>query len=69
MQNSGIDEKTCCVYRVTQGGSQLQTWRDKYKNNVHVSLEKRAGLFSMDITEGTLKEILHQNYSLDHPYQ
>ena len=64
VQNSGIDEKTCCVYRVTQGGSQLQTWRDKYKNNAHVSLEKRAGLFSMDITEGTLKEILHQQWDV-----
>lgn len=64
VQNSGIDQKTCCVYRVTQGGSQLQTWRDKYINNTHVALEKKAGLLSMNITEGTMREILHQDWDV-----
>lgn len=64
VQNSGIDPKTCCVYRVTQGGSQLQTWRDKYINNTRVALEKKAGLLSMNITEGTMREILHQDWDV-----
>lgn len=64
VKNSGIDENTCCVYRVTQGGSSLQTWRDKYKNNAIVSLERKAGLLAMGLTEGTLQELLHQNWDV-----
>ena len=64
VQNSGIDQETCCVYRVTQGGSQLQTWSDMYINNTHVALEKKAGLLSMNITEGAMSEILHQNWDV-----
>lgn len=64
VKNAGIDERTCCVYRVTQGGSSLQTWRDKYKNNAIVSLVRKAGLLDMDITEGTLQEIIHQKWDV-----
>lgn len=64
VRNSGIDEKTCCLYRVTQDGSSLQTWRDKYKNNDQVQLEKKAGLLTMDITQGTLQDILRQHWDV-----
>lgn len=64
VKHAGIDEKTCCVYRITKPGASLQLWRDKYKNNSIVSLEKKAGELAMDVTNGTLKEIFHQNWDV-----
>ncbi len=64
VKHAAIDEKTCCVYRITKPGASLQLWRDKYKNNSIVSLEKKAGELAMDVTNGTLKEIFHQNWDV-----
>ena len=62
---SGIDENTCCVYRViTEGGDQLKDWRDRYRWKSVRSIEKVAGHLTMGITNGTLQELFHQNWDV-----
>ncbi|MBR4264653.1 MAG: DUF4886 domain-containing protein [Bacteroidales bacterium] len=64
VRHSNINAKKCCLYKATMGESQLQTWENKYKKNVPIVIERKAGLLSMDITEGTLKEIFHQHWDV-----
>ena len=64
VKNSGIDEKTCCLYTITQGGAQLQTWDNNYKSQTTVTMYRRAGKYAMQYTRGTLEELLHQNWDV-----
>ena len=61
---SGIDLNTCCVYRLTQGGADLLTWCYNYENFSTKSIERKAGMYTMPITNGTVQELLSQDWDV-----
>ena len=61
---SGIDLNTCCVYSLTQGYADLSTWSANYNNFSTKSIERKAGKYTMPITNGTVEELLSQDWDV-----
>lgn len=61
---SGIDINTCCVYKLTQGYADLSTWCFNYNNYATRTIERKAGKLTMPVTNGTIQELLSQDWDV-----
>ncbi len=61
---SGINLNTCCIYKLTQGSTTLKNWEDNYKNDATKSIIRKAGNITMPITNGTIQELLSQDWDV-----
>ena len=62
-RSSGIDLKRVVVYVAIGASTTLEYWYNKYTSGVQVKLSRAAGGLTMQ-TEGTLKELLHQDWDV-----
>lgn len=63
---AGIDSKTCCVYIVAQQSASLQDWVQNiyiYRNEM-VKLTRVVGDIEMPVTEGTMSQLLAQDWTV-----
>ncbi len=61
---SGIDLNTCCVYKLTQGNTTLKNWEENYQNDATKSIIRKGGNLTMPITDGTVQELLSQDWDV-----
>lgn len=64
VDESRINKQKICVYSVTRGGTSLQYWATVCQSEEILGLNYCAGKIRMDITKGTLKELLSQNWDI-----
>lgn len=61
---SGIDVNTCCVYNIIEGYADLSTWCFNYNNYATRTIERKAGKLTMPVTNGTIQELLSQDWDV-----
>lgn len=64
VQASGIDRSTLCVYSAVRSGVPLEFWANTCKNGDEVTINLRAGNFTMTTTQAPLKELLAQDWDV-----
>lgn len=64
LQASGIDNNTCCVYILWESGASLTHWDKWYIEKDTFKLSKMGGNLDAAITEGTVQELLSQNWDV-----
>ena len=64
LRASGIDNNTCCVYILWESGASLTHWDKWYIEKDTFKLSKMGGTLDAAITEGTVQELLSQNWDV-----
>lgn len=64
LRKSGIDNNSCCVYILWSSGASLQYWSNWYEDKNIFRITKMGGNLVMEVTEGTVQEILSQNWDV-----
>ncbi|MBO4777535.1 MAG: DUF4886 domain-containing protein [Bacteroidales bacterium] len=64
LRASGIDNNTCCVYILWESGASLTHWDKWYIEKDTFKLSKMGGNLDAAITEGTVQELLSQNWDV-----
>ncbi|MCQ2608365.1 MAG: DUF4886 domain-containing protein, partial [Bacteroidales bacterium] len=64
LRKSGINNNSCCVYILWSSGASLQYWSNWYEDKNIFKITKMGGNLVMDVTEGTVQEILSQNWDV-----
>ena len=64
VKGAGIDSRKCCVYTATQSGASLRDWVDNYKFNKVVNLKRVVGDYEMEVSSGTLAQLLAQDWTV-----
>ncbi|MBR5433607.1 MAG: DUF4886 domain-containing protein [Bacteroidales bacterium] len=64
LRASGIDNNTCCVYILWGKGASLEHWDNWYIEKDTFNLSRMGGNLAATITEGTVQELLSQNWDV-----
>ena len=64
LRASGIDNNTCCVYILWEKGASLTHWDKWYIEKDSFKLSRMGGNLDVATTEGTVQELLSQNWDV-----